>query len=314
MSTTNIRAGVAGAGVFGGYHAAKYAEAAGADLVAVFDADAARADALAARHGARGFADYDAFLGAVDCVTVASPATTHGRLAEAALAAGRHVLVEKPIAMSLPEADRVVAAARAGGLTLQVGHQERYVVDALGLLSRGRPRRVESRRLNRFSGRAMDVSVVFDLMIHDLDLLARLTSGEPEILRVDARAAHGQAADRVAASLMFPDDTRAALAASRLAETPTRDLTLVYGDGTVHLDFLTRRATNTTNTPLAASLGGEGRPRALADPLAYGTETFLAAIRSGDDPVVTGEDGRAALALALTIEERAVAALEGDDA
>ena len=313
MSTTPIRAGVAGAGVFGGYHANKYAEAAGADLTAVFDADQARADGLAAKHGATGYSDYAAFLRAVDAVTIAAPATVHADLAQAALDAGVHVLVEKPIAMTMPDADRLVETARAKSLTLQVGHQERYVADALGLLSRPRPRRVESRRLNTFSGRAMDVSVVFDLMVHDLDLLAQLTAGAADILRVHARAEHGEAADHVTASLIFADDTRAALAASRLAETPTRDLALVYEDGTVHLDFLTRQVTNSTNTPLTGALDGEDRPPALADPLAYGTETFLAAIRSGSEPIVTGEDGRAALALALAIEERAAAALRGDE-
>ena len=314
MSTTELRAGVAGAGVFGGYHANKYAEADGAALVAVFDTDAGRAEAAAAKHGAMGLTDYDAFLSMVDCVTIAAPATTHGDLAQRALDAGVHVLVEKPIAMTLADADRLIETARAKGLTLQVGHQERYVAHALGLLTRGRPRRVESRRLNTFSGRAMDVSVVFDLMIHDLDLLTHLTDGEADLLSVHAQAVHGAVADHVTASLLFPDDTRAALAASRLAETPTRDLTLVYEDGSVHLNFLTREVANTTRTPLAGALDGADRPPALADPLAYGTETFLHAIRSGNDPIVTGEDGRAALALALSIEARADAALRGDDA
>ncbi|MEM1410629.1 MAG: Gfo/Idh/MocA family oxidoreductase, partial [Pseudomonadota bacterium] len=193
-----LRAGVAGAGVFGGYHARKYAESAQADLAAIFDIDIGRAMERAAEYGVRAHDDFAAFLSQVDVLTVATPATTHGTLAKEAVAAGKHVLVEKPIALELSAADAIVKAANEGGTVLQVGHQERYVAGAFGLLDRAAPQALRSRRLNKFSPRAGDVSVVMDLMIHDLDLLAELTGlYEITIVNVDQRREKSDFADFV---------------------------------------------------------------------------------------------------------------------
>ena len=130
-----LRAGVAGAGVFGGFHARKYAEALAADFIGVFDPAAEAAEKAASAHGARAFSDFDALLAEIDVVTIAAPASFHYELARAALNAGKHVLVEKPIALNLSDADDLIALAEANGLTLQVGHQERFVAEAFGLLA-----------------------------------------------------------------------------------------------------------------------------------------------------------------------------------
>ncbi|WP_370334972.1 Gfo/Idh/MocA family protein [Parvularcula marina] len=309
--STNLRAGVAGAGVFGGYHANKYAEAAGADLAAIYDVDLTRAQEGASKHGAVGTDDFDEFLRLIDVVTIATPASTHGALAEKALTAGKHVLVEKPISLDLDVADRLIALSQEKGCVLQVGHQERYVADAFGLFDRGAPVEIRSRRLNKFSGRAMDVSVVFDLMIHDLDLLALLADTDTaEITHLDVRAEHGDLADYVDVALLTSSGIRAQLTASRLEENPNRDLGLVFGEGEIVLDFLKRETTNTTSTPLPVDFGSDDKPRALADPLAHGTETFLEAVRTGSEPTVGGRAGRRALSLALMIENAAMAALK----
>lgn len=301
-----LRAGVAGAGVFGGYHANKYTEVDGAALVGVFDLDEARAADGAAAHEAVGYSDFDAFLAAVDVLTIATPASTHGALAEAALLAGKHVLVEKPIALDVAVADRLVALAAEKGLTLQVGHQERYVAGAMGLLDRPAPATLRSRRLNSFSGRAMDVSVVFDLMIHDLDLLGQFSPlDEATVVKTEARFVHGEKADYVKVDLAFPGGLAASLSASRMEESPVRDLLLGYGVGEVGLDFLGRHTRNTTDIPLAVALDADTKPAALQDPLRFGTQSFVDAVRAGRAPLVTGADGRAALALALKIEEAA---------
>lgn len=306
---------MAGAGVFGGYHADKYAGAEGVVLAALFDLDADRAESAAEARRTFGTDSYDAFLDRVDVVTIATPASTHAGLAEQALEAGKHVLVEKPIALNLSAADRLISLADRKGLVLQVGHQERYVAEAFGLFERGRPAHVRSRRLNRFSGRAMDVSVVFDLMIHDLDLLAVLAdSDEAAVETVSAGATHGVHADAVDVSLRFPSGMTAQMSASRTEEMPLRDLTLTYDDGDVGLDFLSRTTANTTHTPLASTFGADGGvtlvPRALADPLAEGTERFLNAVRTGAAPTVGGRAGRRALALALAVEAAANATLK----
>jgi predicted dehydrogenase len=311
MNRDVIRAGVAGAGVFGGYHANKYAEAEGAVLAAVFDPVEEKARALAEKHGAEAFTAYADFLNAIDVVTIAVPATYHAELTGRAFERGKHVLVEKPIAMTVEAADTLLMMAEEAGLVLQVGHQERYVAKALGLLDRpSPPRKVTSRRLNTFSGRALDVSVVFDLMIHDLDLLATIAgTSEAEIVSCSAKRVHGEHADYVHVLLRFPGGLEAELSASRLEESPVRDLALDFEDGRIHLNFLTRDVTNDTGAPLKATFGAADAPLALKDPLAYGTQGFLAAVRDKTSPEVSGEAGRAALALAVQIEDAAKEAL-----
>lgn len=310
-----IRAGVAGAGVFGGYHANKYVEAEGAELVAIYDVDRSRAEEGAAKHQAKGTDSFTEFLSLCDVVTIATPASTHGALAEQALAAGKHVLVEKPIALDLEMADKLIALSNEKDVVLQVGHQERYVADAFGLFDRGAPKMIRSRRLNKFSGRAMDVSVVFDLMIHDLDLLAILADAETaEITHFEARAEHGPLADYVDVALRTSSGVAAHLTASRLEESPNRDLGMTFGDGEIVLDFLKREIANTTATPMPVDFASEDKPRALADPLAYGTESFVEAVRTGRQPTVGGRAGRRALSLALMIENAAQTALKDKDA
>ena len=298
MSGRDITCGVAGAGVFGGYHAAKVAGADGARLARVFDADAGRARARADEHGAEAHTDLPTFLDGLDAVVVATPASTHAEIARAALSAGCHVLVEKPIALTLGDADALIALAEANGLVLQVGHQERYVAEALGLLGRPGVRRVRSRRLTRPSGRAGDVSVVMDLMIHDLDLLAAL-AGTDEA-EVTACAARGRPADAVTATVRVGGIV-ADLEASRVADRPVRELTLGTDAGEVRLDFLTREAAGGTGAPLPRMDEGP----VLSDPLGHGTRLFLKAVRGGSRAGVTGQAGRAALRLALLIEEAA---------
>ncbi|MEM9839615.1 MAG: Gfo/Idh/MocA family oxidoreductase [Pseudomonadota bacterium] len=302
--TDRLKAGVAGAGVFGGYHANKYVEAEGADLVAIYDHDLGRAMEGAAKHeGAQAFDSFADFLAAVDVVTIATPATTHASLAMQAIDAGKHVLVEKPIALDVYDADELILAAAKAGVFIQVGHQERYVAEAFGLFDRDLPQKVQSRRLNKYSPRAGDVSVVFDLMIHDLDLLAQLTSSSvATIVSVDWRKEKSEFADYVDVTVDVAG-VQARLMASRLEETPLRDLTITYADGEVALNFLERSVTNTTPVEVAADFGAAELPPALKDPLAFGTQSFLDAVRSGTDPKVPGLAGRRALAMAVKIEE-----------
>ena len=171
-----LRAGVVGAGVFGGYHARKYAELEGVTLTAIFDPDLSRAQALAAKYGAEPHEDLREFLGGIDIVTIATPAVSHYDLAREAIAAGKGVYVEKPITATLEEADRLVLAADRAGVILACGHQERVSFAAMGLLGlEERPIELSAVRLGPPSDRSRDVSCVLDLMIHDLDLALQLT-------------------------------------------------------------------------------------------------------------------------------------------
>lgn len=292
-----VVAGVVGAGVFGGHHARKYAALPGVRLAAICDIDAHRAAALAEPLGAAALTDFDEFLDAVEIVTIASPASTHFELARRALERGRHVLVEKPLAIRLDHAERLVALAHARRLVLASGHQERFVFDRFGLCAAARPPRiVRCRRVGPPSARCRDVSVVLDLMIHDIDLLRRLGFGEPA--EISARGDD----DGVVAALRFENGTLAELEASRKAEHCERRMTFVYDDGTVEIDFVARRVANTSTALAPASFEEAESDPAFRDPLRENVASFVAAVRGEGAPAITGEDGRDALDWALRIE------------
>lgn len=294
-SVGRLKAGVIGAGVFGGHHAGKYAAHAEADLVGVFDVDAARAQELAARHGVEAFPTAEALIAAVDAVTIAAPAVTHGPFGLQALRAGRHVLVEKPIAARLEDADAMVAIAEAEGLALQVGHQERFVSAAIGLFDVPEtPRRIVARRLGPPSARGADVSVTLDLMTHDIDL-ARLLAGRAEAIEVDGRS-DGDVAE---ARISFAGGMIAELSASRRHDARDRVMRIEYPSGVVEIDFVAKTFANAT--PHALDPGFAEHPDAK-DSLAAGVARFIDAALGRGSPAVSGADGRAALAIALAVD------------
>ncbi len=300
-----LRVAVIGAGVFGGFHAAKYAASAEAELVAVVDIDRARAEAVAERHGARAETDIAAVLSQVDAVSITTPAATHYRLARQVLDADVHCLVEKPIALRTDHAEELAALARRRGLVLQVGHQERYVFADFGVLARDKqPVYVECRRAGPFSGRCMDVSVVMDLMIHDIDLVHQVVPSPVRTVRSDAAFVHGTLADEVTADLSFENGAEVRLFASRNAEAKERSMRLVYDDGEIFIDFVNRTLTNTTPARLNSAFGGEevdGKPSVASDPLGYGVAHFIACVQGGGEPIVNADQAGEAVATALAI-------------
>jgi predicted dehydrogenase len=298
--TSTLRAGVIGAGVFGGYHAAKYAEAAGVDLAAVLDRHPERAAALAELHGGDAFAEIEPFLAAVDVVSIATPAIHHGRMALAALRAGKHIYVEKPLAVIPDEADTIVFESRRRGLVAACGFLERAAFAALGLYAIPHPPlRLECARVGPASPRNLDVSVVVDLMIHDLDLALHLTAAEPLTVEAEGACIANRLLDEATAEVDFEDGFQALFRASRVANTRERTLTLVYAEGEVRLDLLAHRLENTTPWPLDAdfeeSPGGRDR-------LGASLGAFLAAVRGEGAPLADALDGARALDLALAVE------------
>lgn len=291
-----LKAGVVGSGVFGGYHAKKYAEMDGIQLVGIFDVDPARGQALADTLGVTAFADMDALLAAVDIVTVASPATTHAAAALAALKAGKSVYVEKPLATTLEDADALIAEAAKQGVVLACGHQERVVSQAMGLLDiPEKPLRLEAVRKGTPSDRSRDVSVVLDLMIHDIDLALSLTDAEPLTVEADGDG------DEVTAEATFDDGFTAVFTASRRAEARERTMKIVYPSGVLEIDFITRAFTNTTPFPLNEAFTETSAGR---DPLGTSVGGFVAAVRGlSPRPVVTGEEAARALDLGLAVEQ-----------
>lgn len=302
--SNGVKIGVTGAGVFGAYHAAKFASHSSADLAAVFDLDSGRAESLAAKYGAQASRDIDDFLQSVDAVVVTAPATSHFELVDLALRAGRHVFVEKPITLDVDQADDLIRRAQEMEVILQVGHQERYVFDAVGLLAREKaPLKIDCVRCGPTSGRCEDVSVVFDLMVHDIDLVRQMTKSD-----IDTITAEG-AAGEVMADLTLANGAVVTMKASRLAEARDRRMSLVYDDGFIEFDFINRTVENSTPALLNEVFDCKDAPPALKDPLAYGADAFLQSIINGEPPHVSGEDGRDAVAWAVRIEEAAGLAL-----
>ncbi|MCP5433594.1 MAG: Gfo/Idh/MocA family oxidoreductase [Alphaproteobacteria bacterium] len=300
-----IAVGVVGAGVFGGYHARKYASIPGARLVAIADPSGAAAERLAGELKVDAIDNARALVGRVEAVSIASPAVTHFELARSFLSAGIHVLVEKPLSLNLAEADELIALAEARDLTLQVGHQERYVLNDLGLKDRRpRPVAIEAVRAAPFAGRGDDVSVTLDLMTHDLDMMHALVPGDVMALEAEGRSIlEGPHVDEVTARLTLTGGARVRLHASRVAKTRERLLRLTYPDGEIEIDFVARTLKNTTPTPLKAAFGGEGGAGAVvSDPLGYGLNAFLASVRTGARPLIDGHAARRALASALAID------------
>ena len=297
-----LRGGVIGAGVFGGYHARQYAGMAGVSFSGVFDSYPDRAAAVAMPLGGRAFADLETFLEAVDVVTVASPATFHVEQAMAAIAAGKHVYVEKPIGVDVADAERLRAAAAKRGLILACGHQERVVFQAMGLLDTGQtPLLLESTRHGPPSPRSQDVSAVLDLMIHDLDLLLTVAGSDPVTAEGEGVLGPNGVWDQARAEITFESGLTAILDVSRLAPERRRTMRIVYAAGEVEVDFLARTFRNTTPFALNPDFASTA---AAADPLGASLAGFLAAVRGeAARPVVTAQEAIAALDLALAVEQ-----------
>lgn len=297
-----LRGGVIGAGVFGGHHARKYAGAAGVVLSAVLDTHHPdRAAALAVPLGGRAFHRMDEFLEAVDVVTVASPASAHLEGAMAALKAGKPVYIEKPIAISLADAEAIMAEAARQGVVVACGHQERVVFQAMGLFDiPEQPLRLEAVRHGTPSERSLDVSVVLDLMIHDLDLALSLSAAQPLAVEGEGAVDFSGGWDRAQAEVTFDDGFTAMFDASRMALERKRSMKLVYPSGEVEIDFVSRAFRNTTGFPLNADYA---ETPAVKDTLATSVEGFLAAVRGrAPRPIVTAQEAARALDLALGVE------------
>jgi predicted dehydrogenase len=233
---------------------------------------------------------------------VATPAIHHGALALAVLKSGRPVYVEKPLATSPDDADSIVREASRRGLVAACGFLERAGFAALGLFDIPRaPLRLEASRMGLASPRNLDVSVVIDLMIHDLDLALALTAAGPLTVEAEGGCVANDLLDTAEAEVTFEDGFTAALRASRVADDRARTLTLFYPDGEVRLDLLTGAFFNSTGYALNADWETSAAGR---DRLGASLEAFLAAVRGeADRPLADAVDGARALDLALAVEQ-----------
>jgi predicted dehydrogenase len=301
-----VRVAVIGVGHLGQHHARLLASMESADLVGVCDINRARADEIASKFGGQAFADSRELLGRVDAVTVAVPTVSHVEIALPFLDAGVATLIEKPIAPSVPDADRLVDAAERGGAMLATGHTERFnpaVATALPLISG--PRFIEIHRLGTFPERSLDIDVIFDLMIHDLDLMLRVVRSEVVAIEAVGVNVLTPKADIANARLRFASGCIANVTASRISRERVRKARFFQNDAYVSIDYAAQE--------LEVFRLVKGGPRPIIqggridvtheEPLRRELEDFIVAVRDGGKPGVTGRDGREALALATRVAE-----------
>jgi predicted dehydrogenase len=308
-NSREIRAGVIGAGAFGRLHEQKYASLPGVKLVGIADVSEERAQTLANDFGVTAFAGWRAMLPHVDIVTIAAPARFHGQIGVGCLNQDKHVFVEKPLAANMREADALVRVAEARGAVLHTGHQERFVMRWLGLFDGNvKPLRIETHRAAPFNPRNTDVSVVLDLMIHDIDLTHQLNAAEIATIIATERSQPSRS-DEVSAQLTLTDGMEISLFASRMAEARKRFMRVTYPDGEIYIDFLTREMTNTTpRTIKSLTAQGEaidGMPCPSVDPLGHGVAQFVRAVREKRPAAIAPREARRALDTALKILDAA---------
>ncbi|CAH0156126.1 Gfo/Idh/MocA family protein [Roseomonas sp. CECT 9278] len=306
-SDTRLRLAILGVGHFGRFHSLKAAGNPRVELVGLADADAARAATVAAEAGTVALAP-EAAIAAADAVIIAAPTRFHHDLAMAALAAGRHVFIEKPIAATLEEADALIAAAQ--GRVLQVGHIERFSAAFRAVVEApagGRALSWDAVRAAPFRPRSLDVSVVLDLMIHDIDLVLALAGEEPSGIEAVGAAVASDRPDFAVARLRFRGGRAAVITASRVSLVMERRLRVLGTQGEMSVNFLDRSLAvlRRGGADPVATMPGHGIDRATwtdHDSLEAEQAAFVAACLDGAPVVVDGAAGRRALKVALAVE------------
>lgn len=305
-----IRTAVVGVGYLGGFHAEKYAALPDSDLVAVVDVDRERAESVAARLGTRAITNHRDILGMVDAVSISVPTQFHFEVARDFLLQGTSILLEKPITTTLEEADELIRIAHENEAVLQVGHLERFnpVLMALdGILIE--PRFIESIRIAPFKPRGTDVNVVLDLMIHDIDIIQHIVKSP--IKRIDSIGApvFTDEEDIANARIQFENGCVANVTASRISLKSERRMRVFQADAYITLDFQNKKVAvfrkgDGEMFPGIPNVAIDQRELEQGDVLKTEIESFLQAVATKKQPVVTGEDGRRALETALRINRK----------
>jgi len=312
-----IRCGVWGVGTWGEKHARVYTSLDEATLVGVYDRSSERARAVAREYRTRAFESPEALLAACEAVSVATPTVAHREATEQALAAGCHVLVEKPMAATVEEAEAMIAAARRAGRTLQVGQVERFNPALLAArpFIRG-PKFIEGHRMAVFQPRSLDIDVVGDLMIHDIDAVLWLTGQTPAQLSAVGVAVLSQSEDIANARLEFADGCVANLTASRVSVERLRRLRFFQGDAYVSVDLFEKTGEAFVIKDPGSFRPGHVDPLALlagiqrtrlevgpGEPLRLELQAFLGGLRGQGPGAASAQAGRDALFVAEEVRE-----------
>ncbi len=304
---SRLRVAVIGVGHLGQHHARLLATMEGVELVGIVDAKPGRADEVAAKFGTRAWPDATELVGRVDAVTIAVPTVSHLEVALPFLERGVAALVEKPLAPTVADADRLIETAARSGATLAAGHTERFnpaVVAALPLVAD--PRFVEVHRLGTFPERSLDIDVIFDLMIHDLDLL--LASVRSEVVSIETVGVNvlTPRTDIANARLRFASGCIANVTASRISRERVRKVRFFQHDSYVSVDYAAQEVEVYRLAPRGSVPPIQGGKLDVVndEPLRRELVDFVDAVRNQREPGVGGRAGRDALELATRIAEK----------
>ncbi|MGB5985372.1 MAG: Gfo/Idh/MocA family oxidoreductase [Desulfobacterales bacterium] len=307
---SKVRAGVIGAGYLGRYHAQKYAAMPGVDLVGIVDIDEDKARTVALECSTQPLTDYQELFGRVDAVSVATTTTAHYAVGRDFLMRGIDVLMEKPMTTTLAQADELIALARANQRILQVGHLERFnpAVKALdGKVEN--PMFIEAHRLSLYKARCTDVSVVLDLMIHDIDIILTLVGMGPRDIHATGVPVISGEVDIANARLEFPTGCVANITCSRISAKNQRKIRFFQKDAYIAVDFAQREIVHIRRCPgktdcLIPEMDIQQRQFEDDDALRSEIEAFVAAVISRRPSPISGEAGREALEVALKIMDQ----------
>ena len=303
-----LKAAVIGVGYLGRFHAQKFQLNPAVDLIGVVDTDARRAAEVAAEVGAQAFTEYREVLPQLDLVSIVVPTQHHYSVARDCFEAGCHVLLEKPVTQTVAEANELIEIANNKGLVFQVGHLERFNPAVMALKDvLKNPQFIESHRLAPFKPRGTDVNVVLDLMIHDIDILLSMVPHPMKTINSVGVPVLSEEVDIANARLQFENGCVANVTASRASRETMRKMRIFQQDAYISIDFqsreisIYRKKKGLNLIPGLPNVGVEKRSFGQGDPLKDEIDAFIAAVRDGTQPLVSGADGKRALEVAIQI-------------
>jgi len=311
-----LRVGVIGVGYLGKFHAEKYFVMDNVRLAGVADIERGRAEDVAARFGSRAFTDYRDLLGSVDAVSIAVPTESHYSVALDFLKHDVDVLIEKPMTSNLQQADELIDVAESRGRILQIGHLERFNPAVLALKDIvTHPMFIEAHRLSIFKDRSTDISVVLDLMIHDIDIILNVVKSEIQSIHAAGVPVICEHADIVNVRLQFESGCVANVTASRISTKNQRKIRLFQKDAYIAVDFASREITlirrnGSHSDGLVPGTDFQQLSFSEADVLEDELASYIQAVRTRKAPEVSGHAGRKALAVALDIMNQVDMAIE----
>lgn len=311
-SYKKLKVGVIGVGVMGDHHARIYSGLPGVRLYGITDIDEEKGSALAEKYKTKFFPDISLLLDKVDAVSLATPTSTHFELGMKVLERDKHILIEKPLAKTADEGEKLIEMAKEKNVVLAVGFIERFNPAFLALkrlLVKERPLIVDFKRFSPFPERISDASVVFDMMIHDIDLAFEISGSEVKEFKAEGRKERSKSLDRTFANIFFEGGLIVNIEATRINDKKVRTIHLNCEERNIHVDLLNKKVFTSSlpdiNLPFAP-VQPKRVPVLLADQLTLELKDFVTSIKKRKKPEVTGEDGLRALKFALEVEKKAL--------